>query len=160
VSLPAGVDLTTWKALVLHVQAGVATAELSHARLGDPLAVVEVTLPRKVRPAGRAGALASGPGVDVDNLSVLAPARPVRHVVQPPRPGAFVDGHAFGGPGLDEGWTALRAPDVEVASGELRWVVEPTDLVGGDNPAGVRLRDAPEGDWIAETKVTIDLGTD
>lgn len=159
VSLPAGVDLTTWKALVLHVQAGVATAELSHARLGDPLAVVEVTLPRKVRPAGRAGALASGPGVDVDNLSVLAPARPVRHVVQPPRPGGFVDGDEFDGPGLDEGWTALRDPDVEVASGELRWVVEPTDLVGGDNAAGVLLRDAPEGDWIAETKVTIDLGT-
>lgn len=159
--IPVQVDLTTWHSLVLEVVDGVAYAELSHARLGDPFAVVEASIPAGTRVHGVAGAIAGGRGVHVDNLSVLPHGElDVDEVATPPAPGAVVDGDEFEGGTLGAGWTALRDPAVVVADGVLRWVVEASDLVGGGNTAGVLLRDAPDGDWVAETQVTVDLGTD
>ncbi|GGC02663.1 family 43 glycosylhydrolase [Cellulomonas carbonis] len=159
--IPPQIDLTTWHSLVLEVVDGVAYAEMSHARLGDPFAVVEVGIPSSVRAHGPAGASASGADVHVDNLSVLPHGElEVDDVATPPAPGAVVDGDEFEGDALGDGWTALRDPAVQVADGVLRWEVEAADLVGGGNTAGVLLRDAPDGDWVAETQVTIDLGTD
>ncbi|MEV4765899.1 hypothetical protein AB0J89_25080 [Micromonospora chokoriensis] len=45
-----------------------------------------------------------------------------------------------------------------MADGQLRWPVQAADLTGTGNTAGVLLRDAPRGDYVAETKVTVDLG--
>lgn len=42
----------------------------------------------------------------------------------------------------------------------FRWPTQAADLVGAGNNAGVLVRDAPEGEYIVETKLTIDLGTD
>jgi hypothetical protein len=54
------------------------------------------------------------------------------------------------------------AAPVEVVGGALRWPVTATDLVGtgAANTAGVLLRDPPAGDYIAETRLTLDLGED
>jgi arabinan endo-1,5-alpha-L-arabinosidase len=38
--------------------------------------------------------------------------------------------------------------------------VQGADLVGTGNDAGVLLRDPPPGRWIAETRLTLDLGED
>ncbi|WP_225755580.1 family 43 glycosylhydrolase [Actinotalea sp. Marseille-Q4924] len=159
--IPADVDLTAWTSAVLEVRDGQAYAELSHARLNDPFASVTVDLPAGTRFAGSAGAHAGGAGAHVDNLSALPASEvAVDEVAAPPAPGALLDGDEFEGDAPNAGWTAVRDPDVTVADGALRWVVESTDLVGGGNNAGLLLRDAPEGDWVAETKLTIDLGTD
>ncbi|GEA87802.1 hypothetical protein CCE01nite_17510 [Cellulomonas cellasea] len=158
--LPADLDLTTWHSAVLTVRDGVAEAELTHARLGDPLAAVTLDLPRGARVPGAAGAFAAGPGVHVDNLSALPTARPVTRTVPLARPGDLVLEDEFDGDALDPAWTVLRSPQVTVADGVLRWPTEAGDLGGTANDAGVLLRDAPDGDWIAETRLTIDLGTD
>ncbi|WP_421735584.1 family 43 glycosylhydrolase [Cellulomonas sp.] len=160
--LAAGLDLSAWHSLALTVRDGVATAELTHARLGDPLAVVTLDAPRRAGAGGRAGAVASGPGVRVDNLSALPATRPVAERVRPARPGTLdpalsdeLDGSALG-----PGWIRVRDPQVTVAGGALRWPTEAGDLVGTGNDAGLLLRDVPETDWVAETRLTIDLGTD
>ncbi len=66
----------------------------------------------------------------------------------------------FNGKAPAKGWTFLRSPAVSLSGGTLNWATEKKDLVGGTNDAGVLLRNAPKGSWTAETKVTIDLGTD
>ena len=161
VAIPATVDLTTWHSLVLEVRDGMVHAELSNARLGDPVAVVMLDLPEGTRRAGNAGAFAGGAGVGVDNLSVVPAAQEVEEAVALPQPGALdpLMTDEFDG-ALGAGWTEVRDPDVTVADGMLVWQVEATDLVGAGNTAGLLLQDAPDGDWTAETKLTIDLGTD
>jgi arabinan endo-1,5-alpha-L-arabinosidase len=69
-------------------------------------------------------------------------------------------GDEFDGPALRPGWTAVRTPATTLAGGALVWPTEAGDLVGAANDASVLLRNPPPGDWTAETKVTIDLGTD
>jgi hypothetical protein len=54
----------------------------------------------------------------------------------------------------------VRDPQATVAGGQLRWPTENADLTGTSNNAGLLLREPPDGDWTAETKLTIDLGTD
>lgn len=59
------------------------------------------------------------------------------------------------------GWTWIRQdPQATVSGGALRWPTQAADLVGPDNTAAVLVRDAPRGDYIVETKVSIDLGVD
>lgn len=61
--------------------------------------------------------------------------------------------------GLDGDWRWVREdPAVTAADGALRWPVQSADLTGTGNTAGVLLRDAPRGDYVVETKVTLDLG--
>ncbi|GCD19073.1 hypothetical protein CTKZ_06350 [Cellulomonas algicola] len=160
--VPESVDLTTWHATALTVRGGVARAELTHARLGDPLATVALDVRHHALPGARGGAVARGAGVHVDNLSALAAARPATRTVAVPRPGALLRdlSDEFDGTTLDDGWRTVRDPRVTVADGALTWPTEAADLVGPTNDAGVLLRDVPETDWVAETRLTTDLGTD
>ncbi|MDC7121511.1 family 43 glycosylhydrolase [Cellulomonas fimi] len=159
--VPSSVDLTTWHATALTVRGGVARAELTHARLGDPLATAALDVRHHAVPSARGGVVASGPGVHVDNLSALPAARPATRTVPVPQPGAPLRGLSdeFDGTSLGAGWVTLRDPQVTVADGVLTWPTEAADLVGTTNDAGVLLRDVPETDWVAETRLTTDLGT-
>ncbi|WP_305785009.1 family 43 glycosylhydrolase [Symbioplanes lichenis] len=59
------------------------------------------------------------------------------------------------------GWSFVRPdPAVGIAGGQLRWPVQDADLTGDSNDAGVLLRSAPPGDWLAETRLTLPLGED
>jgi arabinan endo-1,5-alpha-L-arabinosidase len=161
-ALPAGFDHGDWHSLALEVRRGVATAELTHARLGDPLALVSLPLPGGRMSSGPAGAVAWGPGAQVDNLSALRAANLVTKAVPAPRPGQLLSEHSdeFDGGSLGGGWEQVRDPDYTVEGGQLRWPVENADLTGDTDNAGILLRDPPAGNWTAETKLTIDLGTD
>jgi arabinan endo-1,5-alpha-L-arabinosidase len=66
----------------------------------------------------------------------------------------------FNGGTLSAGWQAVRNPNVTVSGGALQWPVEATDLVGPGNTAGLLLRNAPQGNWTVQTKLTLNLGTD
>ncbi|MFI5912042.1 family 43 glycosylhydrolase [Dactylosporangium sp. NPDC051541] len=82
----------------------------------------------------------------------------------PPRP-ARLDRAAtdeFNGGALGTGWSWVREDDAaKVSGGALQWPTEAADLTGTANDAGVLLRRAtPTGDYIVETKLTIDLGVD
>lgn len=85
-----------------------------------------------------------------------------RHLAAPPAAGRLLPrwSDEFED-GLDPGWRWVREdPAVTVSGGALRWPVEAADLVGAGATAGVLLREAPPGDYVAETRVTLDLGED
>ncbi|MGY1806936.1 family 43 glycosylhydrolase [Blastococcus sp. SYSU D00669] len=159
--LPPGYQHEDWHSLVLEVRDGVATAELTHARLFDPLARAELTVPGGGA-EGPAGATARGEGVQFDNLSALPAAELVTERVPGPQPGELLPEYSdeFDGAALADGWEAVRDPQVTLSGGQLSWPVEAADLTGSGNDAGVLLRDVPDGDWTAETRLSIDLGTD
>jgi arabinan endo-1,5-alpha-L-arabinosidase len=175
VELPARVDLSALHSAVLQVGGGRAYAELSHARLGDPLATVSARLPRALRGAdGRAGARELAATAEVRNVTVAPPDRRRFPVVQEDVPSTLdpTGSDDFDGGALGAGWSwapdpsplagskARVAKAATVAGGSLTWPVERADLVGQDNTANVLLRDAPDGRWAVATKVTVDLGVD
>jgi arabinan endo-1,5-alpha-L-arabinosidase len=162
--LPAGFDPRDWHAVSLQVRGRVAMARLTHARLGDPLADLRLTLPSaSAGTGGRAGAVAGGSGVRTDNVSVLRATAPVRRLARVHVPSRLdpAASDEFNGSAVRPGWTWVRRDDAAtVTAGVLRWRTQAADLTGTGNDAGVLLRDLGDGAWTAETKVTIDLGTD
>ncbi|MFB9622164.1 family 43 glycosylhydrolase [Nonomuraea helvata] len=154
VALPGGA--TTWRNLAVTVKGRTITAEVSSSRLGDPQATVRLDSPV---PLSGTFALVADGVADFDNVSVAKLAKPVTRPAPVPRTGKLVDADEFDG--TDSAWQWVRQdPDARVEGGVLRWPVQGSDLVGTANTASVLLRDAPEGDYIAETKVTLDLGED
>jgi hypothetical protein len=162
-ALPAGFRPGEWHNLALELRGRTALAHLTHARLGDPVAAVTLRLRSRDAASGRAGALTGGAGVGLDNLSVLPASVPVTRLVPDPPPGRLDTARSdeFSGPVLRPGWTWVRPdPAAAVQGGMLRWPTQAADLVGTVNDAAVLLRDPGPGSWTAQTKVTIDLGTD
>jgi arabinan endo-1,5-alpha-L-arabinosidase len=161
-SLPAGYDARAWHSVVLET-GGDCRAEVSHARLGDPLAVLSLPCPGATRGPVRAEPYAAGTDVAVANLSSVPRAVAVRRLAVEPVP-SRLDGAAsdeFSGDALQPGWTWVRPDeDATVTGGNLRWPTQAADLTGDSDNAGVLLRDVGDGDWAAVTKLTIDLGTD
>jgi hypothetical protein len=163
--LPANYRPSVWHSLSVEVRAGRLHAELSHARLGDPLAVLDMALPAGAAAARDGGAIARAKGADVDNLSVLTAFTPVTQLVEPPVP-ATPDPAAsdeFDGSSWNAGWTfedRNADPNPTVAGGELVWPVENADLNGPNRNSGLLLREPPSqrGDWTIETRLSIDLG--
>ncbi|MFG3698218.1 family 43 glycosylhydrolase [Micromonospora sp. NPDC047620] len=156
--LPAGFDAAAGHNLAVEGRGRQLTAELSPARLGDQVATLSLRLDRPV--VGRITLTATGGDAGFDNVSVARLHRPVRHAAPEPRAGgplpAFSDEFTDG---LDPAWRWVRPdPAATVSGGALRWPVQGADLTGTGNRAGVLLRDAPTGDYVVETKVTLDLG--
>lgn len=161
-SLPDGFEAASWHSLALQVRDGRAEVSLTNARLGDPVASATLRV-RTAAGVERAGALADGAAVDVDNLSALPVARPVTRLAPTPVPDELdrSASDSFSGGELGEGWTWVRKdPEATVTGGSLRWPTEDADLNGLGSSAGVLLRDPGEGAWTIETKLTIDLGTE
>lgn len=161
--LPADFDSRQWHSVSLEIRRTGVHAQVTHARLGDPLADLYLPGSQAAVTSGRGGAFAGGAGVGVDNLS----SRPAAQLVQRLAPTAVPsqldpsDSDEFTGPGLRPGWEWVRPdPAATVTDGNLRWPTESADLTGPSNNAGVLLRDVGDGDWAAVTKLTIDLGTD
>ncbi|NJP35143.1 family 43 glycosylhydrolase [Micromonospora sp. HSS6-12] len=156
--LPAAWRATDPGNLAVEVRGHQLVAELSPARLGDQLAAVTLPLDRPV--VGRLALTAAGGDAEFDNASIARLHRPVRTTAPEPRAGQLLPAWSeeFDG-GLGAGWTWVREdPAATVSGGALRWPVQGGDLVGTGNTASVLLRDAPAGDYVVETKVTLDLG--
>lgn len=145
----------TWHNLAVTVRGRSVTAEVTSARLGDPLAAV--TLETR-RASGQVGLVAQGEA-EFAYLSAARLFRPVTKAAPEPRVGRLLDADEFDT--LDAKWTWVRQdPAATVTGGVLRWPVQGADLVGPDNTASVLLRTPPEGNYVVETKVTLDLGED
>jgi arabinan endo-1,5-alpha-L-arabinosidase len=153
-ALPAGLDYGTWHNVSVSVRGDRLTAALTEGRQSGPI----VSLSLAVRP-GPAVAGLTGRG-DVDNFSAQRLYRPVTRMAPGPVTGrpAWSDEFDGGAPGA--GWSWVRQDDaVSVSGGSLRWPIESGDLTGTGNNASVLVRDAPAGNWTAETRLTLDLGT-
>jgi hypothetical protein len=97
----------------------------------------------------------------VDNVVVNPAAADASTLAPTPQAGALLGAEEFDDPTLAGFTWVRRNPAVTARDGSLEWPVEGTDLVGGGNTASVLLHDTPgDGDWIAEAKTTLDLGTD
>ncbi|MEU8300667.1 family 43 glycosylhydrolase [Micromonospora sp. NPDC048909] len=157
-ALPTGFNPADRHNLAVEVRGRQLVAELSPARLGDQLAVVSLRLDRPA--AGRVTLHATGGPAEFDNVSAVRLHRPAPATVPQPRVGPLIRAYSDEfGDGLDPAWRWVRPdPAASVTGGALRWPVQAADLTGTGNTAGVLLRDAPAGDYVAETKVTLDLG--
>jgi hypothetical protein len=162
--LPTNFDATKWHSVSLQVSDGVARAQLTNARLLDPLADLQLRMPnRSAGTGGRAGVVAGGNGVRADNVSALRASAPVRRLAAVHVPSRLdrTASDEFNGTAPKAGWTWVRRDSAAtVNGGRLRWPTQAADLTGTSNNAGVLLRDLGDRAWTAETKVTIDLGTD
>jgi arabinan endo-1,5-alpha-L-arabinosidase len=147
---------TGWRTLTIEAVGTRVTAQVSESDLNDPLAEVSVSSSGfSLRSAKMR--LTSARAL-VDNVSVRPAAKDAKRLVAVPRAGQRLMNESFSGP-LSSHWTWVRQDNaVTVSGGQLRWPVENADLTGPSNNAGVLLHDTPDGTWIAQTKVHLDLG--
>lgn len=160
--LPASFDPTSWHTLAAELRGDRLVVDVTDAGLGDPYAVLETDLAPDRRATGVVGVLAHEGPVDVDNVLAAGLFTPVTDLAPVPEVGEVDPAYSdeFDG-GLAPRTTWVRQdPDARVEGGELVWPTQAADLVGGANDAAVLLRDAPQGDYVVETKLTIDLGTE
>lgn len=166
-ALPGSFGYQTWHTLAAEVHGNVLTATISSDDLSDTVATVRVQLPRHgalaTPGARRLALLADGPG-DVDNASAARLYRPIKSRAPLPRTaGVPLSAYSteFVGSAVPAGWSWVREdPAARVANGVLRWPVQAGDLNNTPANASVLVHDAPAGDWVAETKVTLPLGVD
>ncbi|MFD2792791.1 family 43 glycosylhydrolase [Promicromonospora vindobonensis] len=168
-ALPDGFPYGDWNVVTLDrdVRSGTFTATVSADNLKEPLGTATLAVPAhpsssKGSAAAPVGVTARG-GADADNLSLVPAARPVTERVADPEPGAPLPGSSdeFDGvvPGEDgSGWSWVRGPadGVRLADGALTWPTQRAELHLGTNSASVLTRDAPEGDYLVETKLQLD----
>ena len=161
--LPDGFAFDEWHNVAVEVRGTRMTAEVTDARLHDPYAIVGRNLPGSLS-EGRAGVAARG-RADADNVSAARLYDPNTSAAPTPDIGTGSEAHSdeFDDATLDGAWSWAGDrpdPNAEEAGGVLRWPVQQADLTGPGNDASVLLRDAPEGAYVAETKLTINLGVE
>lgn len=81
---------------------------------------------------------------------------------RPDVPGQTIDDLSddFAGTGLAQRWSWVRGPaagSYGVEGGTLRFETQPADLFEGSNNASVLLEDAPNGNYMVETRVRLNL---
>ena len=83
-------------------------------------------------------------------------------LVEPDVPGQLIEqlSDEFNAGTLGPQWSWVRPPDSStyvLTGGTFRWDTQPADLYQDDNTASVLLELAPNGDYVTETKVTLNL---
>lgn len=160
--LPDSFRFDAWHNVAVEIRGRELTVEVTDARLHDPVAFRELTLPAEAN--GSVGVASRGGGrAEADNVGAAELYEPKTQRAPEPEVGALSPEHSdeFDDGELDEAWSWVREdPDARETGGAFRWPTQAADLVGTGNDAGVLLRDAPEGEYTVETKLAIDLGTD
>lgn len=161
-SLPERLDLGSWHTLVVTLDGDGVRAELQESGLADPVAVTSAALPAGGDVQGLLSLLGRRGAVELDNLTV-APLAQAPERVPDPRVGDVVWNEPFDGDleeVLSHGWTLLQDhPGLTASEGRLHWPLTSGDLAGADGGPAL-LRPAPEGDWVIETDLVLDLGSD
>jgi regulation of enolase protein 1 (concanavalin A-like superfamily) len=154
--LPADFSYSTPHQLAISLRGGALHADLTEGGIEDPVASLDVHVPaNSTHRLSFAGAWSDAVAARLYTPVARAVATPL---AGPPIPASS---DTFSGTGLGAGWAWLREDGAAtVSGGRLNWPTENADLSDGTGRAGVLLRDAPAGDWVAETKVSMDLGVD
>ncbi len=149
-------ELTGWRTLRLEVRDGSVYAALSASDLNDPAA--EVRLDERGPTLVPGPVKLTSPDALVDNLTVQRLASDAPALVPVPQPGALLSSEEFTTGTGSMSWVRPD-PAAHVQDGKLVWPVQSGDLVGSGNTGSVLLSQTPgDGDWVAETKVHLDLG--
>jgi arabinan endo-1,5-alpha-L-arabinosidase len=158
--LPASFSYDELHNVALEMRGATVRAEVTDARLNDPVATVRAPnlaptdVPGSIGVAVACGAgEAAGVGASPLHDRAVTPARlPAVGRVDP----ALSD--EFDGNELEPQWSWVRAAQGEVVDGVFRWPTQDGDLYKRTNDASVLLRPAPRGRYTVETKLAIDLG--
>ncbi|WP_454859039.1 family 43 glycosylhydrolase [Promicromonospora soli] len=177
--LPEGFPYGDWNVVTLDrdAAAGIFTATISADNIKDPQGTAtldtrahgSVAATDATRATGALGTHVSV-GVttrgtaDADNISLVPAAVPVTERFADPEPGELLPDSSdeFDGdvvPGDDgSGWTWVRGPadGIRLAEGAFTWPTQAAELHLGNNTASVLTRDAPDGDYLVETKLRLD----
>ncbi|WP_165555993.1 family 43 glycosylhydrolase [Kribbella pittospori] len=158
VALPAATDPGSWHELDVRIRGRQLVVEISEAGLYDPQARVEVKLPRPLH-SGSVRLVAAGAPVDVDDVTAAQLYQPITTREPDPAVGRLDPARSdeFDGP-LGSDWSWVREPAADVLDGRLDFPVQAGDLTGDTDSASVLLREPPPGDWVVETKLTLDFG--
>jgi arabinan endo-1,5-alpha-L-arabinosidase len=161
-SLPTGFRFDTWHNVAVEVRGSTMTAEVTDARLGDPLVAQQRTLPTGAGGQGAVGVASRSAQSEADNVGATALHTSVVQTAPDPAVGALAGAYSdeFNDRRLGQSWSWVRRPAGKEANGVYSWPTQEGDLLGTGNNASVLLRDPPVGDYTVETKLTIDLGVE
>jgi regulation of enolase protein 1 (concanavalin A-like superfamily) len=160
IPLPSRFDPSVWSSLMVEVRDDRVTAQLSESRLGDLDAEITVDLPSGAQKPRPVRLTAASGEAQLANLTVVPVHTPVTRKVPEPVAGDVVVAEEFDAD-LEAGWAWVRPDEsVSVDGGTLNWPLASVDVVGSANTGPLLLRTPPDGDWIAETKLHLDLGVD
>ncbi|WP_161606141.1 family 43 glycosylhydrolase [Microlunatus speluncae] len=156
--LHQGFRYDTWHSASVEVRDGQATIQVAPAQGDNPLAELTVQLARPLTGAAQLGVASVG-GARGDNLGMARLYRPVTEKLPDPeigRPLADYSDEFRRGP-LDPAWRWTGAVDQgRLEDGRLVWDTQALDLSEEKGPAAtVLLRDAPEGDFTVETRLSL-----
>lgn len=162
--LPESYDHDSWHVVAIEWRGSEVTAEVSGDGLLEPLAQVAVEAPADATANGSIGIAADAASVDGDNLTAAELYTPVTDRVADPAIGELLSEYSdeFDAAGAleagDDVWSWVRRPasGPNVSDGSLVWPTQGAELHTGNNTASVLLRDAPQGDYLVETKLTFD----
>ena len=163
-SLPSGFRFDAWHNVAVEVRGTSMSVEVTDARLHDPQATQQRSLPAGAGGPGAVGVASRSAQSEADNVGAAPLYTPQTTTAPTPGVGAvdlaFSD--EFDDRRLDRAWSWVREPAGQESRGAYNWPVQQADMVGsgGANNASVLLRGAPQGDYIVETKLTIDLGVE
>jgi arabinan endo-1,5-alpha-L-arabinosidase len=159
-TLPSVFRFDTWHNVAIEVRGTSMTVEVTDARLGDPLASQQRTLPSGAGGQGAVGVVSRSARSEADNMGATLLYTPVTQTVPDPVVGALDTNYSdeFDNEGLDPAWSWVRTPAGQESSGVFTWPTQNADLYGNINNASVLLRDEPQGEYTVETKLSIDLG--
>lgn len=162
--LPAAFGYDTWHEIEIEVRDGRIQASVTESGQYDPVAEIETAL----RPAAANGPVAltaEGTGADFDDVTV-APYRVVDAEMAPlPEIGDFApDLSTDFADGIGPEWDWTGDPAGTVDEGDLSVDITSATLIDRRRPEegevpSLLLRDLPEGEWTAETTVTIPFGS-
>jgi GH43 family beta-xylosidase len=162
--LPSGFRFDAWHNVAVEVRGTSMSVEVTDARLHDPQATQVRTLPAGAGGPGAVGVASRSTQSEADNVGAAPLYTPQTATAPTPGVGAVDPAFSdeFNDRRLDRAWSWVREPDGQEAGGNYNWPVQGADLVGegGANGASVLLRGAPQGDYVVETKLTIDLGVE
>jgi arabinan endo-1,5-alpha-L-arabinosidase len=159
-SLPTGFRFDTWHNVAIETRGTATTIEVTDARMGDPVASQQLTLPGGAGGQGAVGVASRSAQAEADNVGATPLYTPVTQTLPDPTVGALDTSYSdeFNDRKLDDSWSWVRTKDGQERSGAFRWPTQNADLFGDRNDASVLLRDAPQGAYTVETKLTMDLG--
>jgi beta-xylosidase len=159
-SLPAGFRFDTWHNVAIEVRSSDMSVDVTDARLGDPLATQERTLPAGAGGPGAVGVASRSARAEADNIGATQLYTPVTQTVPDPVVGSLATEYSdeFNDGRLSSAWSWVREPAGQERRGVFRWPTQDADLFGDRNDASVLLRAAPQGNYTVETKLSIDLG--
>ena len=162
--LPSGFRFDAWHNVAIEVRGASMSVEVTDARLDDAQATQRRTLPAGVGRQGAVGVASRSTQSEADNVGAAPLYTPQTATAPTPGVGtvdaAFSD--EFDDRRLDRAWSWVREPAGQEARGAYNWPVQQADIVGEDgaNNASVLLRNAPQGSYVVETRLTIDLGVE